>query len=132
MNALKAQVETIQGDTIFNIVGLNINNVRLKLLRTEIPPWMDIGDTVECQIQEASISVCKGAEEGNVSIENHIDGVVKNILKGDVLCELTLDTLCGEIKSLITSDACERMGMCLGEEVTLLLKAVDIKLHPVL
>jgi molybdopterin-binding protein len=132
MNALRAQVETIQGDDFFNIVELNINSVKLKLLKTEIPPWMDIGDTVECQIQEASISVCKGAKEGNVSIENHIDGVITNILKGEVLCELTLETLCGNIKSLITSDACERMSMSLGEKVTLLLKAVDIKLHPVL
>jgi molybdopterin-binding protein len=132
MNALRAQVETIQSDDFFNIVELNINSVKLKLLKTDLPPWMDIGDTVECQIQEASISVCKGAKEGNVSIENRIDGVVKSILKGEVLCELTLETPCGEIKSLITSDACERMGMCRDEPVTLLLKAVDIKLHPVL
>ncbi|MEA1920068.1 MAG: TOBE domain-containing protein [Campylobacterota bacterium] len=132
MNALRAEVETIQGDEFFNIVELNINNVKLKLLKTEIPPWMDIGDTVECQIQEASISVCKGAKEGNVSIENHIEGVISKVLVGDVLCELTLDTPCGEIKSLITSDACRRMSMSRGERVTLLLKAVDIKLHPVL
>jgi molybdopterin-binding protein len=93
---------------------------------------VEVGDTVECQIKEASISVCKERGNHKVSIENQIAGSVTNILKGDILCELTLDTPSGTIKSLITSDACERMEVKEEDEVTLLFKAVDIKMQPAL
>jgi len=132
MNALRAEVEAIKSDEYFNILSLNSNNVRLKLLEMELPKWVEVGDTVECQIKEASISVCKERGKHNVSIENQIDGCVTNILKGDILCELTLDTPCGTIKSLITSDACDRMEVKQDDEVTLLFKAVDIKMQPAL
>lgn len=132
MNALTAEVEAIRGDEFFCIVHLMANDVKLKLLKTELPDWIAEGDKVECRIQEASVSICKGAKDGDVSIENRIDAEVKSVLKGEVLSELTFMTGCGDLKSLITTDACERMEMCEGENVTLLLKAVDIKIHPLM
>lgn len=133
MNAIRAKVEGIRSDPYFTIVSLGINGeTRLRTLKTEVPAWLGVGDTVECHIQEASLSICKGRHDGDVSIENRIEGRVSEILKGDVLSELTFETPCGSLKSLVTTDACERMAMETGEDVTLLLKAVDIKLHPVL
>ncbi len=91
-----------------------------------------MGDEVECRIQEAAISICKGAKEGSVSIENHLIGELQHFRKGLVLSEVSVDTPCGIMNSLITTDAFERMELCEGCAVTLLLKAVDIKLLPVL
>jgi molybdopterin-binding protein len=91
-----------------------------------------VGDEVECRIQEAAISLCKGSKEGSVSIENHLAGELQHFRKGLVLSEVSVDTPCGIMNSLITTDAFERMELCEGCSVTLLLKAVDIKLLPVL
>ncbi len=133
MNTLTAKVEGIKSDAYFTIVSLGINcETRLKTLKTELPEWLGIGDTVECHIAEAALSICKGDHSSDVSIENRIEGDVLSVLKGDVLSEVRLSTECGELKSLITSDAYERMALEEGESVIILLKAVDIKLHPIL
>lgn len=132
MNAMKAKVEEIKSDEFFSCITIRVKETVLKLLKTETPKWLRIGDEVECRIQEAAISICKGAKEGSVSIENHLNGELQHFRKGMVLSEVSVDTPCGMMNSLITTDAFERMDLCEGCEVTLLLKAVDIKLLPVL
>lgn len=130
MNAMQARIESIHSDDFFNIVQLSIQDHTIKLLKTKLPAWVEIGELVECQIQEAALAVCKGAHEGNVSIENRFEGTIVKFLEGDVLTEVTLDTPCGEVKSLISTEAKNRMGLQKGEDVTLLLKMVDVKIAP--
>jgi len=132
MNAMYARVEEIKSDEFFSCITIRVKDTLFKLLKTEAPKWLRIGDEVECRIQEAAISICKGAKEGSVSIENHLSGELQHFRKGLVLSEVSVDTPCGIMNSLITTDAFDRMELCEGCNVTLLLKAVDIKLLPVL
>ncbi len=132
MNSFSAHVEEIKSDEFFSCITVRAKETVLKLLKTEAPQWLRIGDEVECRVQEAAIAICKGAKEGSVSIENHLRGELQHFRKGMVLSEVSVDTPCGKMNSLITTDAFERMELCEGCEVTLLLKAVDIKLLPVL
>ena len=132
MNTFSAKVEDIKSDQFFSCITVRANDMELKLLKTEAPKWLHIGDEVECRVQEAAIAICKGAKEGSVSIENHLSGELQHFRKGLVLSEVSVDTPCGKLNSLITTDAFDRMELCEGCSVTLLLKAVDIKLMPVL
>lgn len=132
MNTFHAKVEDIKSDEFFSCITVRANDTELKLLKIETPKWLRVGDEVECRVQEAAISICKGAKEGSVSIENHLSGELQHFRKGMVLCEVSVDTACGKMNSLITTDAFERMELCEGCNVTLLLKAVDIKLTPLL
>ena len=132
MNTLKAIVEEIKSDEFFSCITVRANDTELKLLKTEAPKWLRVGDEVECRVQEASIAICKGAKEGSVSIENHLSGELQHFRKGTVLSEVSVETPCGKLNSLITTDAFERMELCEGCNVTLLLKAVDIKLMPLI
>lgn len=132
MNTFSAKVEEIKSDPFFSCITVRANDVDLKLLKTEVPKWLHVGDEVECRVQEAAIAICKGAKEGSVSIENHLSGELQHFRKGLVLSEVSVDTPCGKLNSLITTDAFDRMELCEGCSVTLLLKAVDIKLMPVL
>ncbi|WP_295053156.1 TOBE domain-containing protein [Sulfuricurvum sp.] len=132
MNAMVARVEEIKSDEFFSCITVRVNDTDLKLLKTEVPKWLRIGDEVECRIQEAAIAICTGTKEGSVSIENHLSGELQHFRKGTVLSEVSVDTPCGKLNSLITTDAFERMELCEGCNVTLLLKAVDIKLTPLL
>lgn len=132
MNAMFAKVEEIKSDEFFSCITVRVQDKLFKLLKTEAPKWLRIGDEVECRIQEAAIAICKGAKEGSVSIENHLSGELQHFRKGLVLSEVSVETPCGIMNSLITTDAFERMELCEGCAVTLLLKAVDIKLLPVL
>lgn len=132
MNAMVARVESIKSDEFFSCITIQVKETILKLLKTETPKWLRAGDEVECRIQEAALAICKGAKEGSVSIENHIRGQLQHFRKGDILSEVSVETPCGVMNSLITTDAFERMELSEGCEVTLLLKAVDIKLLPLL
>ncbi len=132
MNALFAKVEDIKSDEFFSCITVRVKETIFKLLKTEAPKWLRIGDEVECRIQEAAIAICMGAKEGSVSIENHLAGELQHFRKGLVLSEVSVETPCGIMNSLITTDAFERMQLCEGCAVTLLLKAVDIRLLPVL
>jgi molybdopterin-binding protein len=132
MNTFSAKVEDIRSDEFFSCITVRTNNIDLKLLKTEVPKWLHVGDEVECRVQEAAIAICTGAKEGSVSIENHLSGELQHFRKGTVLSEVSVDTPCGKLNSLITTDAFERMELCEGCNVTLLLKAVDIKLTPLL
>ncbi|MDD5052976.1 MAG: TOBE domain-containing protein [Sulfuricurvum sp.] len=132
MNTFSAKVEDIKSDPFFSCITVRANDMDLKLLKTEVPKWLHIGDEVECRVQEAAIAICKGAKEGSVSIENHLSGELQHFRKGIVLSEVSVDTPCGKLNSLITTDAFERMELCEGCNVTLLLKAVDIKLSPLI
>ena len=128
MNTFTAKVEDIRSDEFFSCITVRMNETQLKLLKTEKPLWLSVGDEVECRVQEAAIAICKGAKEGSVSIENHLRGELQYFRKGTVLSEVNVQTPCGPMNSLITTDAFERMELCEGCEVTLLLKAVDIRL----
>lgn len=132
MNKLIAKVEDIRSDEFFSCITVRVNGTDLKLLKTEVPKWLRVGDEVECRVQEAAIALYKGDKEESVSIENHISGELQHFRKGMVLSEVSVETPCGKLNSLITTDAFNRMELCEGCNVTLLLKAVDIKLTPLL
>jgi len=133
MNLLNATVESIYRDDFFNFIYVRTDKAVLKLLKTEVPAWLEVGVPVECRIQEASIAICKGDHgTADVSIENRIEADVVDFRKGELLSELTLDSECGKVVSLISTEAFERMALEKGEHVTMLLKAVDIRLHPAL
>lgn len=132
MNTFTAKVEEIKSDDFFSCITVKACDIYLKLLKTETPKWLHLGDEVECHVQEAAIAICTGAKQGNVSIENYLLGKLDQFRKGDVLSEITVSTPCGRMNSLITTEAFNRMELCEGCNVTLLLKAVDIKLSPLL
>lgn len=132
MNTFTGKIEEIRSDEFFSCITVEANDVHLKLIKTETPKWLHVGDEVECRVQEAAIAICTGTKEGNVSIENYLLGKLDQYRKGAVLSEVSVDTPCGKLNSLITTDAFERMELCEGCDVTLLLKAVDIKVLPVL
>jgi molybdopterin-binding protein len=132
MNTFSAKVEDIRSDEFFSCITVRVNDTDLKLLKTELPKWLRVGDEVECRVQEAAIALYKGDKDESVSIENHLKGELQHFRKGMVLSEVSVDTPCGKLNSLITTDAFDRMELCEGCAVTLLLKAVDIKLLPVL
>ncbi|MEW5832712.1 MAG: TOBE domain-containing protein [Campylobacterota bacterium] len=130
MNTFHATVEAINSDEFFSCITVRAADMLLKLLKTQTPSWLSVGDEVECRVQEAAIAICRGTKEESVSIENRLQGQLHRFRKGTVLSEVSVQTPCGALNSLITTDAFERMELCEGCEVTLLLKAVDIKLTP--
>jgi molybdopterin-binding protein len=61
-----------------------------------------------------------------VSIRNRIEGTVKEIIKGQAVAEVDVDTAAGVMTSVITARSVERMGLKQGDKVYVEIKATDV------
>jgi molybdopterin-binding protein len=130
MNRLMATVQTIQESDVMTYISVNNGQSTINLIKSHKPQWLNVGDRVYCNFQEACVCLSKDCT-GKVSIENALPVILKNIRKNDSLCEVTLDNQdFGEIVSLITTNAYEKMELCEGAHAMMLLRGTDIKLEP--
>ena len=131
MNQLAAIVKEIEKTDVVTYIRVEIGDTTLCLIKPKTPEWLSVGDRVTCTFQEASVCVSKECP-GRVSIENRLPATLKEVRQGASLCELTFESDMGEVISLITSHACETLGLTKGCEATMLLRAVDVNVEPVL
>ena len=60
---------------------------------------------------------------------NQITGKVKKIKRGDVVCQVTLDIPAGSVmNSVFTMESLEDLGIKEGDDVRILVKAVNVLL----
>lgn len=61
-----------------------------------------------------------------VNVRNQLRGVVKNILWGDVVSEVEVETSSGVVTSVITTRSIKELSIDIGTEVFALVKATDV------
>ncbi|MFA6040636.1 MAG: TOBE domain-containing protein [Methylophilus sp.] len=61
-----------------------------------------------------------------VNVRNQLRGVVKNILWGDVVSEVEVETSSGVVTSVITTRSIKELSIDIGTEVLALVKATDV------
>src|SRR5579883_68900 len=59
---------------------------------------------------------------------NQIIGKVKAIKKGSVMCQVTLDVPASQMASVMTLDSLDDMGLREGDQVRVIVKAVNVLL----
>ena len=58
---------------------------------------------------------------------NSLKGTVKSVKKGDVMSLVKFDVIGpGEMASVITTESVDELGLQLGDEVTLVVKAIHV------
>ncbi len=131
MNQLTAVVTSIDETDVVTYIHLGVGETKISVINSKRPEWLSLGDKVNCIFQEVSVSVSKECP-GKVSIENRLPATLKEMRQGASLCELTFESDLGEVVSLITSHACELLGLEIGCKATMLLRGIDITLEPIL
>ena len=64
-----------------------------------------------------------------LSARNLIKGTVKDVKKGQVMAEATIEVAPGvEIASAITTNSVEKLGIAPGKQVTVVIKATSVML----
>ena len=130
MNKLIATVEGIEESDVVTYIHVNSGDTKMQLIRSQRPKWLKVGDKVYCNFQEGSVCVSKDCP-GKVSIENTLPVTLQCVRKNNSLCELTLkNSDFGEIISLITSSAYDKLELMEGCSATMLLRGTDIKIEP--
>ncbi len=129
MNRIAAVVKSIEDMEIVSYITLEMNEVEIRIIKSKVPEWLSVGDTVFFTFAE--ISVCIGkACNGKVSIENRIPATLKQLRTNCSLCEVKFDSKIGDIVSLITQNAFDELQLDIGSQVTILLREIDINVEP--
>lgn len=64
----------------------------------------------------------------SVNVRNQFKGKVKEIIRGDVLSEIDVQTPWGVVTSVITTRSVDDLGLVLGSEVVALVKATEVSI----
>ncbi len=65
-----------------------------------------------------------------LSARNQIKGKIKAIKKGQVMAEVVLEVASGvDLVSVITTSSVERLGLTVGKEVEVVIKATSVMLN---
>ena len=66
-----------------------------------------------------------------VNVRNQLRGIIKEILFGDVVSEIEIETSSGIITSVITTRSVKELALTKGTEVLALVKATDVSIAKV-
>ena len=65
-----------------------------------------------------------------LSARNIIKGKIKGINKGPVMAEVTVEVTSGvEVVSVITASSADRLGLSVGKEVEIVIKATNVMIN---
>lgn len=129
MNIIVAKVTNIEPGEVVSFIQLESAGIKLRVIKSQLPIWLSVGDTVQCEIHEASVCISKECP-GKVSIENRISARLKDIRTHDSLCELTLESDMGEVVALITELAFDELDLKKECEATMLMRGIDLSIEP--
>ena len=65
----------------------------------------------------------------STSIRNRLPGTIERIIPGNVVSELVIRTLAGDVKSIIGTGSAERMNLKGGDKVFVLIKATEVSVE---
>jgi len=63
-----------------------------------------------------------------INVRNQFKGQVKEIIRGDVVSEIDVETPWGIVTSVITTRSVDALGLRLGSEVVALVKSTEVSL----
>jgi molybdate transport system regulatory protein len=109
-------VEALSGDTPFGILLFQLN------------PQFSSGSPVWLLFKESEVSVACGAW-GESSFSNVFPARVSAIKPSTILAQVCLESGAGEVCSIFTTRALERMALEVGTKVTVMIKASQIGLE---
>jgi molybdopterin-binding protein len=63
-----------------------------------------------------------------INVRNQFRGQIKEIIRGDVLSEIDVETQAGIVTSVITTRSVDNLGLKIGSDVVALVKATEVSI----
>ena len=128
MNIIKGIINQIDSHEGISIVQIQSNNITFKSVILEdesSSSYLIVGNEVHVLFKETEVIIVNKNDE-SISLRNRINCQIKAIDKGVLLSKLDLEYEKGEISSIITSEAVEKLGLEIGNKVTAMIKTNEI------
>lgn len=130
MNKLEAEVINIDSLENLAIVQFNFEGITLSMMSLGLSN-IKIGTKVTLSINASHIAIAKGFQ-GEISLSNKLDCVIKKLDKGKLLSSLTLDFKGTKLTSIITTNSVNRMNLKENDQITALIKASELSIQKVI
>ena len=130
MNKLEAEVINIDSLENLAIVQFNFKDTTLSMMSLGLSN-IEIGTKVILSINASHIAIAKDLE-GDISLSNRLDCVIKKLDKGKLLSSLTLSFKEIILTSIITTNSVNRINLKENDQITALIKASELSIQKVI
>lgn len=130
MNTLEATVSRIDSLDNLNILTFDYKGNSLSMMSLGLSN-IKVGSKVILSINASHIAIAKEFE-GEISLSNKFDCIIKELKKGKLLSTLKLEIGELELTSIITTNSVNRMNLKAHEKVIALVKASELSIQKVI
>jgi len=130
MNRLEAKIEQLNVYDPLSMVKMKLKSTGFSAIVIDTPQtasYLKVGNRVQLLFKETEVVIGKGHEH-LISLQNKLEGKIRAISFGNLLCRLELDTKEGTIVSIITKKALEQLQLKEGDQVVAMIKTNEILL----
>jgi len=132
MNTLSGNIVTIQTYEALSLVKVAVKDIVFTSIVIDTPETSDYlktGANVKLYFKETEVSISKDTQL-SISIQNKIVCTITAIMQGKLLSQINLSFGGLEIKSIITTDSCNKLNLKENDSILALIKTNEISLSP--
>lgn len=133
MNCFFGIILAIESNEHLSLVDVQSGQDTYTAMLLETPqnaPHLKVGHAVTILFKETEVALAKNLS-GEISLRNRIPSIVREIRRGDILCEVILERNGQQLTSIITRRAANRLALQIGDAVEALVKANEVSLMEV-
>ena len=125
MNTLRARVLSTESVEKLSVSHFVCVDTELSMISLELPERFMLHREVTLGFNAMAVGVAKSFE-GELSYSNQLKCTLQSITKGKLLCELLLSFGSQQLRSIITTQRAEAMGLVKGDTLIALIKANEL------
>ena len=127
MNYFQATLKNIKKNGIVHLLEFSFDGEKLQMMALELPDGLRIDENVTLGIKATHVAIAKDFLIHS-SFDNQLKASVVSIDRGELLCSLKAAVGGVIIEAIVTLKVCERLDLCVGDSVVLLIPASELSL----
>lgn len=125
MNRLEVIVTKIEAEQNLHIIHFDFQGIGLCMMGLDLPFGLEVGSHVVLGVKPSHLAIAKNLR-GELSYANQLDATIVSVENGTLLSSLVLHVKDVCLQSFITCKSSQRMNLCDGDNVKLLIKASEL------
>ncbi|MEO8415920.1 MAG: TOBE domain-containing protein [Ginsengibacter sp.] len=128
MNSVTGEITSIKVSGNISLVTIMAHTIFFKTLVVETPAtatWLKLYNKINMIFKETEVVIGKGLEHP-VSLQNKLPGKIIGIENGELMSQVKVDTVVGNIVAIISRDAVVQLNLQVGETVSAMVKTNEI------
>ena len=131
MSSFIAKVSEIQNVESLHIVKFEFNGQSLSMMSLDLSQKVKVGVSVKLVVKPTHVFIAK-IFDSEISCLNRLQADIVSLENGQLLSSLKLSLNRGELESIITREASDRMNLRVGDRVTAFIQESELSIGEIL